>query len=333
MNIYMNDWRFCIAPMMDWSDRHCRYFWRLLSKHARLYTEMVTTGAIIHGDRQRFLRFHPSEQPLALQVGGSDPKALAECARIAEDYGYAEINLNCGCPSDRVQEGRIGACLMAEPETVAECVAAMGAATNIPVTVKHRIGIDNFDSEEHLHHFVQTVGNAGCEVFIVHARKAWLNGLSPKENREIPPLDYPMVVRLKKTFANKTIVMNGGITQLPQCQSLLDKVDGVMLGREAYHNPYLLASVDQALFASVEPIPSRDAVFDEFLVYVAEECAAGTKLNHMSRHIMGLFAGQAGGRLFRRYLSEHATRPGADGDVLRAAHQQLIQPSQDVIQL
>lgn len=315
--------------MMDWSDRHCRYFWRLMSRHARLYSEMVTSGAIIHGDRDRFLSFHAAEHPIALQLGGSDPAALAQCAKIAEDYGYDEVNLNCGCPSDRVQEGRIGACLMAEPETVAECVSAMRNATSLPVTVKHRIGIDDYDSEEHLHHFVSTVAAAGCEVFIVHARKAWLQGLSPKENREIPPLDYNVVARLKQRFNNLTIVVNGGITSLEQSLQLLKDTDGVMLGREAYHNPYLLTEVDQQLFAAERPVAARDDIFEAFLPYCTEQLQMGAKLNHMTRHIMGLYAGQPGGRLFRRYLSENATRPGADTGVLIAARAQLLSPSAD----
>lgn len=320
----MSDWRFCLAPMMDWSDRHCRYFWRLMSRRARLYTEMVTTGAVIHGDRERFLRFDEAEHPLALQLGGSDPAALAQCAQIAQGYGYDELNLNCGCPSDRVQEGRIGACLMAEPQTVATCVGAMRDACDLPVTVKHRIGIDDFDSEDHLHHFVGTVADAGCEVFIVHARKAWLKGLSPKENREIPPLDYEMVARLKQAFPGKTFVVNGGINSLTQSRQMLTELDGVMLGREAYHNPYILATVDQDAFGDLRPVASRDEIFQQFTAYCAEQLQAGTKLNHMTRHIMGLYLGQPGGRLFRRYLSEHATRPGAGIEVLQAAQAQLL---------
>lgn len=312
---------------MDWSDRHCRYFWRLLSQRARLYSEMVTTGAIIHGDRDRFLRFHQAEHPLALQMGGSDPQALAQCAKIAEDYGYDEVNLNCGCPSDRVQEGRIGACLMAEPHIVADCVSAMRNATSLPVTVKHRIGIDDYDSEEHLHQFVSNIASAGCEVFIVHARKAWLQGLSPKENREIPPLDYELVGRLKQSFPALTVVMNGGITSLMQSQQLLNNVDGVMLGREAYHNPYVLAEVDQCLFGDQRPKATRDAIFAAFLPYCEEQLQQGAKLNHMTRHLMGLYTGQPGGRLFRRYLSEHATRPGAGIEVLLAAREQLLPQS------
>jgi tRNA-dihydrouridine synthase A len=326
----MSDWRFCVAPMMDWSDRHCRYFWRLMSRHTRLYTEMVTTGALIHGDRNRFLQFHNAEHPIALQLGGSDPKDLATGTRMATDYGYDEINLNCGCPSDRVQEGRIGACLMAEPNTVADCVSAMRTATALPVTVKHRIGVDDLDSEEHLHHFVSTVAAAGCTVFIVHARKAWLQGLSPKQNREIPPLDYGSVARLKQTFPNLTIVINGGITSLRQSRNLLETVDGVMLGREAYHNPYILATVDQDLFGNTSPICSRDEVFDGFLDYCKDQLHRGVKLNHMTRHLMGLYAGQPGGRLFRRYLSDHATRPGAGIEVLINAQAQLVQTAMDV---
>ena len=305
--------------MMDWSDTHCRVFWRLLSKHARLYTEMINTGAILRGDRQRFLRFDASEAPLALQVGGSNPAHLAECARIAEDWGFAEINLNCGCPSDRVQEGRIGACLMAEPALVAECVAAMKAACGIAVTVKHRIGIDDLDTPEHLHQFVSLSAQAGCEVFSVHARKAWLQGLSPKQNREIPPLDYQRVMDLKTAFPALTIVINGGITQLGECHNLLTSLDGVMMGREAYHNPYVLAPVDAELFASAIPVKSREQVFDEFVAYTEHQLQNGVRLHPLTRHILGLFLGQPGGRVFRRYLSEQASNKAADANTLRAA--------------
>lgn len=313
------DWRFCLAPMMDWSDRHCRYFWRLLSRRARLYTEMVTTGAILRGDRDRFLRFNPEEQPLALQLGGSDPRALAECARIAEDYGYDEVNLNCGCPSDRVQEGRIGACLMAEPDLVAECVAAMRDAVRIPVTVKHRTGIDDLDSEEHLHRFISTIAQTGCEVFIVHARKAWLQGLSPKENREIPPLLYDRVFALKPLFPQQTIVINGGITSIPACHELLQQVDGVMLGREAYHNPFLLADVDREIYREDCAPLSRDEVLEAFIPYCEAQIAKGARLNHMARHVLGLYTGQPGGKRFRRFLSENGHRADAPAALLREA--------------
>lgn len=317
--MHERDWRFCLAPMMDWSDRHCRYFWRLLTRRARLYTEMVTTGAILYGDRDRFLRFNPEEQPLALQLGGSDPRALAECARIAEDYGYDEINLNCGCPSDRVQVGRIGACLMAEPNLVAECMAAMRDAVSIPVTIKHRIGIDELDSEAHLHHFVATVAETGCHVFIVHARKAWLQGLSPKENREIPPLLYQRVFALKQQFPQLTIVINGGITSIATTQEMLQQVDGVMMGREAYHNPFVLAEVDRTVYGDSTAPLSRDDVLEAFIPYCESQIARGARLNHIARHILGLYAGQPGGKYFRRFISENGHRAGAQAELLREA--------------
>lgn len=313
------DWRFCLAPMMDWSDRHCRYFWRLLTRRARLYTEMVTTGAILYGDRDRFLRFNPEEQPLALQLGGSDPKALAECARIAEDYGYDEVNLNCGCPSDRVQVGRIGACLMAEPHLVAECMAAMRDAVSIPVTIKHRTGIDDLDSEAHLHHFIATVAQTGCEVFIVHARKAWLQGLSPKQNREIPPLLYERVFALKQHFPQLTIVINGGVTDLGASRDLLQRVDGVMMGREAYQNPFVLADVDRSLYGDDSPGPNRDEVLEAFIPYCEAQIAQGAQLKHMARHILGLYSGQPGGKYFRRFISENGHRAEAQAELLREA--------------
>ena len=310
---------FCIAPMMDWSDRHCRYFWRLLSKEALLYTEMVTTGALLHGDRNRFLTFNPEEHPLALQVGGSNPRDLAECARMAEDWGYDEINLNCGCPSDRVQQGKIGACLMGEPELVAECVAAMTAATPIPVTVKHRIGIDDMDDYQAMRDFVARVAAAGCGTFIVHARKAWLKGLSPKENREVPPLQYERVYQLKQEFPELSIVINGGITTLEQCQELLGHVDGVMIGREAYHNPYLLAGVDAAFFGSESALTSRMDILGRYIDYCDRQLAEVGRLHPMSRHILGLFLGQPGARAFRRHISTQGVRPDAGTEVLRKA--------------
>jgi tRNA-dihydrouridine synthase A len=312
-------WRFCAAPMMDWSDRHCRYFWRLLSKNALLYTEMVTTGALIHGDRERFLRYNADEHPLALQVGGSNPRDLAECARMAEDWGYDEINLNCGCPSDRVQQGMIGACLMGEPALVADCVSAMISACKIPVTVKHRIGIDDMDDYEAMRDFVRQIAQAGCDTFIVHARKAWLKGLSPKENREVPPLQYERVYQLKQEFPDLNIVINGGITTLEQCQELLTKVDGVMLGREVYHNPYLLAGVDQTLFGDSSPIPSRHEILDEFIAYCERNLPETGRLHPMARHILGLFLGQPGARAFRRHISTFGVKAGAGTEVLRQA--------------
>jgi tRNA-dihydrouridine synthase A len=305
--------------MLEWSDRHFRYFLRLISRHVLLYTEMVTTAAILRGDRARLLKFHPLENPLAIQLGGSDPAALAECATIAEDLGFAEVNLNVGCPSDRVQNGRFGACLMAEPELVAECMAAMKAATALPVTVKTRIGIDDRDSYEELAHFVGTVADSGCRTFIIHARKAWLKGLSPKENREIPPLRYDVARRLKQDFPVLDIVLNGGVASLDEAASHLQDFDGVMIGRAVYHNPYLLADADRFLFGDDHPLPSRHQVLDAFIPYVEEELAQGTRLQAIARHILGLFHGAPGGRLWRRHLSEDAAKPGADVSVLLAA--------------
>lgn len=311
--------RFCVAPMLDWTDTHCRYFYRLLSKHSFLFTEMVTTGALIHGDRDRHLRYNLEEHPLALQLGGSDPAALAQCAQMAEDYGYDEVNLNVGCPSDRVQNGRFGACLMAEPSLVADCVAAMRRVVKIPVTVKSRIGIDERDSYEELANFIATVADAGCETFIVHARKAWLSGLSPKENREIPPLNYEVVFQLKRDFPPLEIVINGGITDLNQAQALLEQVDGVMVGREVYHNPYLLSEVDHQLFADHSDLESRQAVIHRLVPYIEQQMSQGVRLNSISRHLLGLFHGVEGARAWRRHISENATRLGANAEVLLAA--------------
>ncbi|VUD68907.1 tRNA-dihydrouridine(20/20a) synthase [Thalassocella blandensis] len=318
--------RFSIAPMMDWSDRHCRYFWRLLTQHSLLYTEMVTTGALIHGDRERFLRFNAEEQPLAIQLGGSSPEDLAQCATMAEDWGYTEVNLNCGCPSDRVQVGKIGAILMAEPELVAQCVSAMREACSIPVTVKHRIGIDDMDDYEGLRHFVATVASAGCDTFIVHARKAWLKGLSPKENREVPPLRYELVYQLKQEFPHLNIIINGGITTIEQTSTLLEHVDGVMIGREAYHNPYFLAEIDQVLFNDHTNPLSREQILLRFVDYCESEIKRGTRLHHMSRHILGLYQGQPRARIFRRYITENASKAEAGSEILREALE-IVQPS------
>ena len=316
--------RFCVAPMLDWTDRHERYFLRLLSRHARLYTEMVTTGALLHGDVARHLKFDVAEHPLALQLGGSDPDALAHCATLAEQWGYDEVNLNIGCPSDRVQSGKFGACLMAEPALVAACVSAMQAATALPVTVKSRIGIDDQDSDEFLQRFVETVAGAGCRTFIIHARIAVLQGLSPKQNRDVPPLNYPRVQGIKQRYPELEIIINGGISSLEQTRSLLEgsdgpALDGIMMGREAYQNPYILAQVDQQLFADTLPVPSRADIIAAYLPYVEEQLAQGTALQHMTRHILGLFKGQSGGRLFRRHLSENAFRKNAGISVLRDA--------------
>ncbi|MGB0495836.1 MAG: tRNA dihydrouridine(20/20a) synthase DusA [Kangiellaceae bacterium] len=311
--------RFSIAPMMDWTDKHCRYFHRLITKQSLLYTEMVTTGAVINGDREKLLSYNPQEHPIALQLGGSDPKALAECARIGEDYGYDEINLNVGCPSDRVQSGRIGACLMAEPNLVAEGVSAMKQACKIPVTVKHRIGIDDQDSYQFLTDFVEAVAKSGCDSFIVHARKAVLSGLSPKQNREIPPLIYERVYQLKKGFPELEICINGGIKTLQETELHLKHVDGVMIGREAYHNPYLLALVDRNVFDSkVEPL-TRLEVAEHMLPYIEQHIAGGGKLQHISRHMLGLFHAQPNGKQWRRYISESATKTDADSQVIKEA--------------
>ena len=309
--------------MMDWTDRHCRFFHRVLSRRARLYTEMVTAEAVLHGRRERLLAFSGEEHPVALQLGGADPVRLADAARIGAAEGYDEINLNVGCPSDRVQEGRFGACLMAEPDLVARCVEAMRRAVAVPVTVKCRIGIDDQDSEAGLARFVATVADAGCGTFIVHARKAWLSGLSPKENREIPPLDYPRVHRLKAAHPGLTIAINGGLASLAAAEAELARVDGVMLGRAAYQTPYdILAEVDQRLFGEATPAPSRADVIERLIPYAERHVAGGGRLSNITRHILGLYHGRPRGRLFRRHLAENATRPGAGVEVL--AHAMLL---------
>jgi tRNA-dihydrouridine synthase A len=312
--------RFCVAPMMDWTDRHCRFFHRLMTRRALLYTEMVTAEAILRGDRDRLLGFNLEEHPVALQLGGSDPARLGEAAAIGEGYGYDEINLNVGCPSDRVQEGRFGACLMAEPELVARAVAAMSSRVRIPVTVKCRIGIDDQDSEADLDRF-GSVAAAGCHTFIVHARKAWLQGLSPKENREVPPLDYGRVYRLKAARPALEIVINGGIGTLAEAEAHLAHVDGVALGRAAYQNPYLLAEVDRRLFGEASPAPSRRAGLDALMPYTERHLRTGGRLNNVVRHILGLYHGQPRARAFRRHLSELAPRDGAGISVLLEAIQ------------
>lgn len=310
--------RFSIAPMLDWTDRHCRYFHRLLTRNTLLYTEMVTTGAILFG-KGDYLQYSADEHPIALQLGGSDPDVLAKCARIAEERGYDEINLNVGCPSDRVQNGRFGACLMASSQLVADCVAAMRAEVSIPVTVKSRIGIDDLDSYEFLCDFIETVKQSGCDTFIVHARKAWLSGLSPKENRDIPPLDYERVYQLKRDYPQLTIAINGGITDLAQIKEHLLHVDGVMVGREAYQNPYMLAHIDAELFADHHAISSRHDIIMQMLPYIEQHLQSGGYLSHITRHMLGLFQGVPGARAWRRYLSENATRKGAGTEVLLAA--------------
>jgi tRNA-dihydrouridine synthase A len=305
--------------MMDWTDRHCRMFHRQLTRHALLYTEMVTALAIRHGDRQRLLGFDPREQPVALQLGGSDPALLAEASKWGEDFGYSEINLNIGCPSDRVQTGRFGACLMAEPELVRDCIGTMREAVKVPVTVKCRIGIDDQDAEEDFNRFIETVMQSGCNTFIVHARKAWLKGLSPKENREIPPLDYGRVHRLKKVHPDLTIVINGGIASLDEAEGQLEHVDGVMVGRAAYHTPWMLHEVDARIHGMPREVISPLEIIDRMKPYIAQQLRQGVWLQHITRHMLGLFHGMPGGRLWRRILSEQATRPGAGLDVLERA--------------
>ena len=305
--------------MMDWTDRHCRVFHRLMSRRARLYTEMLTTGAIIHGDRWRLLGFDPSEHPVALQLGGSDPEDLATAARIGEDLGYDEINLNVGCPSDRVKDGRFGACLMAEPALVADGVAAMKRAVRIPVTVKCRIGIDDQDPEVALDVLARGVVAAGADALIVHARKAWLNGLSPKENRDIPPLDYDRVYRLKAVLPDVPIIINGGIGSIVEAARHLDHVDGVMLGRAAYQEPWRLLDVDPELFGEAAPYATMKDVFEAMFPYIEDQLAQGARLHSMTRHFVGAFHGVPGARAFRRHLAEKGVKPGAGVEVLRDA--------------
>ncbi|WP_242518297.1 tRNA dihydrouridine(20/20a) synthase DusA [Thiorhodovibrio litoralis] len=314
--------------MLDWTDRHFRFFARLISRHVWLYSEMVTTGALIHGDRARFLPFDATEHPVALQLGGSDPADLARCARLGADWGYDEINLNVGCPSDRVQNGRFGACLMAEPGLVADCVAAMKDAVSVPVSVKTRIGIDDRDSYDELADFSGKVRAAGCDLLILHARKAWLQGLSPRENREVPPLRYDVAVRLHSDFPDLPLVLNGGITTLEQARHWCEQLDGVMIGREAYQNPWLLALADRELFADPHPLPSRHQVLEQFYPYVERCLAEGVPLNSISRHLLGLFNSCPGARRWRRVLSEQAHRAGAGVEVLRQAAAQVVEPEE-----
>jgi tRNA-dihydrouridine synthase A len=313
------DIRFSVAPMMDWTDRHCRFFHRTLSRRTRLYTEMVTTGAVIHGPRERLLGFSPEEHPVAVQLGGSDPRDLAASARNCAELGYDEINLNVGCPSDRVQEGRFGACLMREPALVGDCVAAMKAAVAVPVTVKCRIGVDEQDTEEALDALAEAVARAGADALFVHARKAWLEGLSPKENRDIPALDYERVYRLKRARLELPIAVNGGVKTIEEAKAQLAHVDGVMMGRAAYQNPELLLRVDPELFGEAPPAADAFEALDAFEPYVAARLAEGVRLSQMTRHILGLFAGRAGARAYRRHLATEAVKPGAGLETLRAA--------------
>jgi tRNA-dihydrouridine synthase A len=313
------DHRISVAPMMDWTDRHDRVFLRLITRRALFYTEMIPVGAILHGDCERMLGFDPREHPVALQLGGAEPGELADCARIAADDGYDEINLNVGCPSDRVQNARFGACLMADPARVGACVAAMAGAVRIPVTVKCRIGIDERDSFEDLCAFTRVVVDSGCRTLIVHARKAWLSGLSPKQNREVPPLRPEVVYRLKDSFPELEVILNGGVEDLDRAAAHLARVDGVMIGRAAYRNPYLLAGVDQRFFGETRPALDREAVVRALLPYVSERLSRGVPLKAIARHILGLFSGLPGARAWRRHLSTAAHRPGAGPDVIEAA--------------
>ena len=312
-------YRFSIAPMMEWTDRHCRFFHRLLTRRALLYTEMITTGAVLHGDRARLLAFDRAEHPVALQLGGSDPRQLAQCARIAADLGYDEVNLNVGCPSDRVQEGRFGACLMAEPALVGDCVAAMTGSVKIPVTVKCRIGIDEQDPEEALERLTYAVEQAGVAALIVHARKAWLAGLSPRENRDVPPLDYARVYRLKAAHRGLAVVINGGVLDLDQVRTHLAHLDGVMMGRAAYQEPWRLLEVDPLLFGEPARFASPREAAEALIPYLERELARGTRLHAITRHVLGLFRGVPGARAFRRHLATEGVKPGADAHTFRAA--------------
>ena len=318
--------RLAVAPMMEWTDRHCRYFHRLLAPHAWLYTEMVTTGALLHGDVDRHLRFHEEEHPVALQLGGSEPADLAQCARLAARYGYDEINLNCGCPSERVQRGAFGACLMNEPQTVADGVKAMLDVVNIPVTVKHRIGIDRLESYDFVRDFVGQVADAGCRVFIVHARNAWLQGLSPKENREIPPLRYESVYRLKRDFPQLTIAINGGITNNEQIAEHLGQVDGAMLGRESYYRPWLMTDWDRRFWGDARaPVPEREHIEEAMVSYMERAHAEdGCPWYAIARHMLGLYHGQRGGRLWRQVWSNHKLKPLPPREVWRQARDALV---------
>jgi tRNA-dihydrouridine synthase A len=322
--------RFCIAPMMEWTDRHCRFFHRLLTHKALLYTEMLTTGAVLRGDRARLLGFDPFEQPVALQLGGCDVQALAASARIGEDFGYAEINLNVGCPSDRVQEGRFGACLMAEPALVAEGVAAMKAAVKIPVTVKCRIGVDEQDPNQALFAFAAAVRVAGADALIVHARKAWLKGLSPRENREVPPLDYAVVRRLKAAHPDFEIVLNGGIATLEQARAELNCVDGVMMGRAAYQEPWRLLAADVLLFGAPAPFASAREAALAVIPYIERETAKGARLHAITRHVLGLFRAVPGARAFRRHLATEAVKPGAGAAVMADALALVVDSGPDL---
>ena len=319
------DHKLSVAPMLDWTDRHCRYFYRLMSKHTVLYTEMITTGAILHG-KGDYLSYNDAEHPLVLQLGGSDVKAMTECAKIAEQHGYDEVNINVGCPSDRVQNGRFGACLMADPSLVAECVDQMQAATNIPVTVKSRIGIDDLDSYEFLHTFIEQVAQAGCKHFIIHARKAWLTGLSPKQNRDVPPLDYKRVYQIKNAFDKLQISINGGIKTFTEANEHLNHIDGVMMGREIYNSPYILTDADSDIYQSDANKLTREEVIELMIPYINETVNSGGRAWHILRHMLGLCNGLSGARKFRQHLSECAGKDGADGQVLLDAFNKVTLP-------
>lgn len=314
------DRRFSVAPMMDWTDTHCRTLMRLITKHSVLYTEMITTAALLHGDRTYHLDFNEAEHPVALQLGGSEPAALAECARLGEERGYDEINLNCGCPSDRVQSGRFGACLMGAPALVADCLKAMSDAVSIPVTIKCRIGIDHHESYDEFCDFVGSVTNiTGCHTVIVHARKAWLKGLSPKENREIPPLNYDYVYQLKKELPALEVIINGGINTLEEGLEHLQFVDGIMMGREAYHNPFILQQVDKLFYQDDHPLPTRREVCEQFMDYSRQQMNKGLRLHYLTKHLLGLYHEEPGARKFRRFISENAHQPDANIHVLEDA--------------
>lgn len=326
------DRRFCVAPMMDLTDRHDRYLLRLISRHALLYTEMVTSQALLRGDAERLLAYNSEEHPVALQLGGSDPEQLTECCKLAEAAGYDEVNLNVGCPSDRVQSGAIGACLMLQADQVARCVEAMQAACSIPVTVKCRLGVDDQEPSDTLPDFIRTVAAAGCETFIIHARKAWLQGLSPKENREIPPLDYPLVYDIKRQFPKLEIIINGGLIDLESAEQQMQHVDGVMLGRAAYYDAYLLSQVDAIFYGDRSEVRTRDQVFHDYLAYIEQEMSKGQALKHMAKHSLTLFHGQPGARRYRRHLSEHMYRDDADISVMTDAYALLPKSTDEQVE-
>lgn len=316
--------RFCVAPMLDCTDRHERFLLRLISRHAVLYTEMITTGALLFGDTARFLDFDQSEQPVALQLGGSEPDAMTRCAELAQQWNYDEVNINVGCPSDRVQSGSFGACLMKSPDLVAENIKQMQAAVDIPVTIKCRIGVDDQKPRDALWRLVEGAANVGCNVFLVHARMAWLQGLSPKENRNVPPLDYDLVYQLKADFPELEIVINGGIATLDECQTHIEQVDGVMMGREVYSNPYIMSTVDRRFYDENDASLTRDQVLEQYIAYIDQKLLAGVRLNQMSKHVVGLFHGEPRSRLWRRHISENAHVPGSTGQVLLDAYARML---------